>query len=546
LVFSTYLGGGSILNNSEDYGTGVAVDPNGNIYAGGMTYSPDFPVTTGAFDTSWNGLDGTVTKFTPQGALVYSTFIGGIGHEEQYGLAVDAAGSAYVTGLTNAQDFPTTPGAFQRTLHGGQDAYLAKLSPDGRTLVYGTYFGGMNVFERGWSVAVDASGNAWLTGDINEAGTSVYDYPVLNPIQAGPGGGLSDGFVAQFGPTGALLFSSYLGGTLWDQGHGIAVDSTGCAYIVGSTSSDNFPTTAGSFQPQNAGGLNNHDDAFVLKISPGTTVAPALASYTISPSSVLAGTNAIGTITLTAPAPAIGANVTLLTDSPVVNIPASITIPGGQSSISFNIGTQIPASTTTATLGARYGGSTINAPLTVTVGPAAPALSALTLSPSSVVGGGTSQATITLTAAAPTGGITVQITSSSPTAKVPASVLVPTGATSAIFAVTTLPVTTTTAATVKATYLSVTKSAVLSIQPSAVSDTISITKAEWKSGKLTVEATGSNPAATLRVYVTSSGAAIGTLTGSGGRYRGTYNVASNPINITVRSSLGGSASRAVR
>jgi hypothetical protein len=450
LVFSTYLGGGKILNNTDDYGTGVAVDPNGNVYVGGMTFAPDFPVTAGAFDTSWNGLDGTVTKFTPLGAFVYSTFIGGIGHEEQYGIAVDAAGSAYVTGLTNAQDFPTTPGAFQRTLNGGQDAYLAKLSPSGGSLAYGTYFGGVNLFERGWSVAVDVSGNAWVVGDINEAGTSVYDFPVLNAVQPGPGGGLSDGFVAQFGPTGGLLFSSYLGGSLWDQGHGVAVDGNGSAYVVGSTSSDNFPTAGGPFQPANAGGLDNHDDAFVLKIGPGTTQSAALASYNVSPSSVPASSNAVGTITLTAPAPATGANVTLLTNSPVVNIPASVTIAAGQTSVSFGIGTQVPASTTTATLGARYGGVTLTTSLTVTV--------------------------------------------------------------------------------------------------NGASDTVAIQTAEYRRSKkqLRVQATSTSGSATIKAYVTSTGALIGTLSNAGGgKYQGQFAWPSNPVNITVRSSQGGSASKSV-
>lgn len=549
LVFSTYLGGGGILNNSEDYGTGVAVDPAGNIYAGGMTYSPDFPVTTGAFDTSWNGLDGTVTKFSPLGAIVYSTFIGGIGHEEQYGIAVDAAGSAYVTGLTNAQDFPTTSGAFQRTLRGGQDAYLAKLSANGSSLAYGTYLGGTNLFERGWSVAVDGSGNAWVAGDINESSTSVFDFPVLNAVQPGPGGGLSDGFVAQFGPTGNLLSSSYLGGSLWDQGHGVAVDRAGAAYVVGSTSSFNFPTVAGSFQADNAGGLEHHDDAFVLKVSPGTTVSASLASFVISPVSVPAGASAVGKVTLTAAAPATGASITLLTNSPVVNMPASVNVAPGQTSVSFNIGTNFPTSTTTATLSARYGGATVTANLTVTVGTASPALSALTLTPTSVAGGGTSQGKVILTTTAPAGGVVVSLTSSNTAAAtVPASVTIPAGAASATFAVSSKVVTSSTTTTIRGTHGGLSRSALLTVNPPPAADTVAIQLAEYRRSRrqLRVQATSTSASATLKVYVTSTGAFIGTLSNSGsGRYQGLFAWPSNPVKITVKSSLLGSASKNV-
>jgi hypothetical protein len=256
--------------------------------------------------------------------------------------------------------------------------------------------------------------------------------------------------VAEFGPTGALLFSSYLGGSLWDQGHGVAVDGAGSAYVVGSTSSNNFPVTAGSFRQTNAGGLENHDDAFVLKIGQGIAQVATLASYVISPTSVSGGANAVGTISLTAPAPATGANITLLSNSPVVNIPASITIPGGQKSVSFMIGTQVPASTTIATLGARYGGVTINSTLTVTV--------------------------------------------------------------------------------------------------KAQSDTVAIQTAEYRVSKrqLKVQATSSSSTAILSAYVSSSQALIGRLANvGGGKYQGQFTWPVNPVNITVKSSFLGYATKNV-
>src|SRR6185503_18248465 len=144
LAYSTYLGGGKIINGTEDWGQGIAVDSAGSAYVTGYTFSPDFPVTAGAFDTSRAGLDAFVTKFTPDGAsLVYSTFLGGAGHEQGQGIAVDANGNAYVTGLTESSDspftlanegFPVTPGAFQTK--GSFDAFVTKLNPTGSGLIY--------------------------------------------------------------------------------------------------------------------------------------------------------------------------------------------------------------------------------------------------------------------------------------------------------------------------------------------------------------------------------------------------------------------------
>src|SRR6185295_200978 len=109
LVYSTYLGGGQILNATDDWGQGIAVDNAGSAYVTGYTYSPDFPVTAGAFDTTRAGLDAFVTKFTTDGrSLVYSTFLGGTGREQGQGIAVDANGNAYVTGLTESSDNPFT------------------------------------------------------------------------------------------------------------------------------------------------------------------------------------------------------------------------------------------------------------------------------------------------------------------------------------------------------------------------------------------------------------------------------------------------------
>jgi len=467
LVYSTYLGGGTIINGTEDWGEGIAVDSAGSAYVTGYTYSPDFPVTAGAFDNARAGLDAFITKFTPGGAsLVYSTFLGGAGREQGHGIAVDLSGNAYVTGLTESFDspftaayegFPVTPGAFQ--MRGSFDAFVTKLNPNGSALVYSTYLGGSAGTDRGWAIALDDAGNAYVTGD-----TSSINFPTANPIQSTYGGGLEDAFVTTLNATGsAIVYSTFLGGTLTDEGRGIALDETGDAFATGDTSSGDFPT-ANAIQPGNGGGLNNHDDAFVVKIG---NVGPT-------------------------PTP-----------------------------------TATPTPTPTAT-------------------PAAPWLSSLTLSPSIVSGGSSSVGTVTLSGAAPTGGAVVTLASGDGMiAVVPSSVTVATGATSASFNVTTSQVTATTSVIISGVCGGVTKTALLTVN--AV-DTIIIHRAEYQRSKklLRVEASDTQPSVVLNVFVTATGAFIGTLTNNGGgRFSAVLSWQTNPRNITVRSSLGGSQSKAV-
>ena len=276
LIFSTYLGGGKIINGTEDWGEAIAVDSFGSAYVTGYTYSPDFPVTAGAFDTTRAGLDAFVTKFTPDGAsLVYSTFLGGAGREQGQGIAVDANGNAYVTGITESFDspftsayegFPVTAGAFQTK--GSYDAFVTKLNSKGSALIYSTYLGGTAGVDRGWAIALDAANNAYVTGD-----TASTNFPIANAIQAGFGGGATDVFVTKLNASGsALVYSTFLGGNLTDEGRGIASNGSGDVFVTGDTSSANFPTS-NPLQVSNGGGIENHDDAFVVRIG-DTTPTP--------------------------------------------------------------------------------------------------------------------------------------------------------------------------------------------------------------------------------------------------------------------------------
>ncbi|MDQ1336313.1 MAG: hypothetical protein QG552_3263, partial [Thermodesulfobacteriota bacterium] len=188
-------------------------------------------------------------------SLVYSTYLGGTGSDFGYGIDVDASGYAYLAGHTTSADFPTST-AYQATLKGDADAFITKLSSTGSALSYSTYLGGTDV-DSGYGIAVDASGNAYVTGQ-----TYSNNFPTLGPFQAAVGG-LSDAFITKLSSAGnTLSFSTYLGGSGADYGSDIAVDASGRAYVAGYTSSGNFPTKD-PFQASFAG----WSDAFITKLS---------------------------------------------------------------------------------------------------------------------------------------------------------------------------------------------------------------------------------------------------------------------------------------
>jgi hypothetical protein len=228
----------------------------------GDTGSSDFPTTPGAFQPAFAGgfADTFVTKLNGTGtALVYSTYLGGNGTDftNVNTLAVDEKGNAYAAGQTDSPNFPTTPGAFQTTLAGAEDAFITKLNRQGTALVYSTYLGGSG-FDESNGIAVDKKGSAYVTGQSDSP-----DFPTTpGAFQSALAGG-NDAVVTKLNARGtALIYSSYLGGTGEDFGIGIVLDKEGNAYVTGQTGSPNFPTTSGAFQPAFAGS----SDAFVAKI----------------------------------------------------------------------------------------------------------------------------------------------------------------------------------------------------------------------------------------------------------------------------------------
>ncbi len=243
LIYSTFIGG-----EGPDEGLGIAVDDDGYAYITGRSESVDFPTTTGAYDETHNGdSDVIVLKLDPDGSdLVYSSYVGGDMYDVGYaGVAIDDDGNAYVAGHTNSPNFPTTPGAYDRSYYAaGWDGFSFKMNPDGSDLVYSTYFGGYD-YEGARSIAIDSSGNAYLTGD-----TTSDDYPTTAGAYDESYNGGRDGFILELNSDGSdLIFSTYLGGTDDDLPNDMVLADDGSIWIVGYTVSDDYPVTDNTYDP---------------------------------------------------------------------------------------------------------------------------------------------------------------------------------------------------------------------------------------------------------------------------------------------------------
>ncbi len=320
LIFSTYLGG-----SRAEVSNGIAIDRSGYIFVAGWTYSIDFPIRN-SFQSTYGGGsgDGFITQFEPGGSVLRtSSYLGGIGNEEVCSIAVDSSYYFYVTGWTDSNNFPIVNPAFQSSCGGGRDSFFVEVRPDGRALVKSTYLGGADQDE-GFDIALDVLGFIYITGKTSsldfptlqpyqsslagdtdafiaqfwDNGSSLYystylggsavdegrsisvdetyhayltgstgsnDFPLVNPYQASRAGGTSNGeaFAAKLSDSGSsLIYSTYLGGTGFDQGKGITTDSDGSVYITGLTASSDFPILH-PYQATIGGG----NDAYLLKLS---------------------------------------------------------------------------------------------------------------------------------------------------------------------------------------------------------------------------------------------------------------------------------------
>ena len=263
LIYGSYLGG-----STQDWGTAVAVDAYGMAYLTGFTFSSDFPVTPGAFQTTFpsgGGEDAFVAKFNPlapTSTLIYSTYLGGDQGAAARAIAVDSLGNAYVSGFTESDNFPITAGAII-PIRGNNSGFVTKLNAAGNDLIFSTFWGGLYATIGSVdAIAVDSFGNTYVAGTVGTGGQLLV---TSDAYQTSPQG-FNDAFVSKFDSSGTvLIYSSYLGGLLHDNGMALAVDSIGDAYVAGFTRSANFPVTQAAYQQQ----LKGTDDAFVTKLPLG-------------------------------------------------------------------------------------------------------------------------------------------------------------------------------------------------------------------------------------------------------------------------------------
>lgn len=262
LVYATYLGG-----SGADTGYSIAIGKAGDAYLAGYTSSPDFPTTPGAYDITWSGGDDVfVAKLNLAGTrLVYSTLLGAGGPDLGYDIALDEDESAYVSGFTESPDFPTTPGAYDRSYNGSRDAFVSKLAPDGATLAYSTFLGGSGE-DMGWGLAVGGDRNAYLIGY-----TASANLPITpDAFDATFRGGTYDGFIARLSPDGTRLnYATYVGSSGWDVMRMAVVAADGTAWVVGWSHSSTFPTTAGAYDT----GFNGDVDAVIVRLAMGSQPA---------------------------------------------------------------------------------------------------------------------------------------------------------------------------------------------------------------------------------------------------------------------------------
>jgi uncharacterized protein (TIGR03437 family) len=291
LLYCTYLGGAA-----DDFASSLAIDASGNAYVAGSTQSANFPVTAGAYQTRFGGKtddafysrgDAFVVKLSPAGdRIIWGTFLGGTSNDMAWAIAIDSSGNPTIVGDTISTDFPVTANAISKTFRGGAnsatnpsgDAFVAKFNAAGTTLLYSSYIGGKS-HDMARAVSLDAQGNTYIAG-----GTYSSDFPTTpGAFQVKGGvvetsdydGAADDGWIMKINSQGAIVYSTYLGGSYRDTIFGLAVDAATNVYVTGRTRSANFPVTANPLQKnyggagaRGSGGDSWDGDAFIAKLNP--------------------------------------------------------------------------------------------------------------------------------------------------------------------------------------------------------------------------------------------------------------------------------------
>jgi hypothetical protein len=511
LMYSTMLG-----SNDNEEALSLALDPSNPqmVTVAGYTASWDFLTTPGAFVRSPFSADDWDMAFVTQfqfpasggGSVVWSTLVGGPGNQVADGVGMDSAGNVYIDGTVSA-DFPTTDRSYDRLLNGegASDFFVAELNPNGSQLPYATLIPG-DSFEGQVTLATDGANTVIVAGN-----TTSPTFPTTpGAYQTVFGGGQSDDFVSQLTllpntindttPSAPSLLSPADGATLTPDSFGVF--ATTLSWSTAATTSgvqayelqvspnpdfainsininewlDDVYTTNTQFNftrdfPGNVyWRVRTLDNANLYSPwSPGRSFIDgsplsAASALTLNQSAVMGGTTAQGTIILEAPAPKGGVSVALTSNSSVINIPSSVTIPAGATSVSFPVTTSAVSTSTAAQIQADPG-TNYTATLWVDPAPKAGPLS-VTLDPTSVNGGTSSQGTVTLGSAAPSGGTVVNLLSSNTAvATVPTSVTIPAGSTSATFTASTSDVSFQTLVAITASSGGATESATLKVNP---------------------------------------------------------------------------------
>ncbi|NPB03617.1 MAG: hypothetical protein GXO39_04295, partial [Thermotogae bacterium] len=243
----------------DDVPFAIAVDEDGSVYVAGLASYDDFPTTPGAYDRTNVGVDGFISKLDSSlSRLLASTFLGGSFHDAVKGLELDQNGAVYVVGYTHSNDFPATPGAYDETFNGWGDVFAAKLSADLTTLEVATYLGGSEREEANHLI-IGPGETVYVVGY-----TLSNDFPMTPNAYDRTYNDSGDVFVSVFDSSlSTLEVSTYIGGDRWDVGTYIVMDPYGNVYVAGYTNSSNFPTTPGVYDDTH----NGLSDAFVLALT---------------------------------------------------------------------------------------------------------------------------------------------------------------------------------------------------------------------------------------------------------------------------------------
>ena len=270
IAFSTLIGG-----IGYDKGLGIAVDDNRDVYIAGVTASTDFPTRSPFQPDMGSNYDAFLMKIDfdsneyPARTVAYASYLGGDGSDYCYDIDLDSSGNIYLTGDTSSSDFPgTATSAIQSTKSSGSDVFVAKIDTNGSGVDWATYLGSTRN-DRGRAIAVDNSGNAYITGYIENTMTvpSNYNFPLVSEIQDQLLGG-EEAFVTKVNAAGeAIVFSTFLGGSGGDRGYGIAVDSSNSAYVAGGTVSSDFPIVTPIDGQDTLRGVGNWA-GFITRINP--------------------------------------------------------------------------------------------------------------------------------------------------------------------------------------------------------------------------------------------------------------------------------------